>query len=104
MGVQLVVSSISGFLAIETLIFSIDWAEDIFLLWFIYGEIEDLSPGFLGVDILIVTLTGLGERDLNQTVLLGITLGPTSAARGLLWGMTLDSTNPDSLEICLSPP
>jgi hypothetical protein len=41
------------------------------------GHYEGLKFGRSGLDILIVILEGLGETDLNQTVLLGIALCPT---------------------------
>jgi hypothetical protein len=40
----------------------------------------------------MVILVGLGETDLNQTVLFGITLCPTSLESGSPKGMSLDLT------------
>lgn len=66
---------------------------------------EGLKFGLSGLDTLIVICVGLGETDLNQTVLLGITLSPTWEAEGSLAVRTLDWTKGETrlnyLTICL---
>lgn len=47
----------------------------------------------------MVILVGLGETDLNQTVLFGITLCPTSLESGSPKGMSLDLTWEDILSL-----
>ncbi len=58
---------------------------------------EGRKLGLSGLDILMVILGGLGDTDLNHTVLFGITWSPTYIAAGSLAGITLDSTNRDTL-------
>jgi len=53
---------------------------------------EGLRLGLSGLDTLIVICVGLGETDLNQTVLLGITFSPTWEAKGSLNAKILDYT------------
>lgn len=53
---------------------------------------EGLKLGRSGLETLMVILLGRGETDLNQTVLLGMTSGPTWLAVGSYLGITRDWT------------
>ena len=47
-----------------------------------FGTCEGTKLGLSGLDTLIVILPGLGDTDLNHTVLLGRVLYPTSDESG----------------------
>jgi hypothetical protein len=62
---------------------------------------DGLKFGLSGLDTRIVILEGLGETDLNQTVLFSSTWSPTWEAEGSLGGKTLVCTRVPTLLILL---
>ena len=62
-------------------------------LWREDGVSDGRRLGLSGLETVMVMRCGLEDTDLNQTVLFGITLCPTSLEAGSLGGITLDCSN-----------